>query len=87
MTDFGARRVLNQNYQHHVKNQFGIDPIETIGAWCVYYIKDLPKDWPDKKLPLAITLTANQIQYLRTKFGPGDLIPVEPEDLPDIPQD
>lgn len=85
--DFGARRVINQNYSHHIKNLLGIDPLETIGAWCVYYFKDLPRDWPNKQTPLSVSLTANQIAYLRSRTSEGDRIPPEPEDLPELPEE
>ena len=65
-------RAINNAFHHHCL----ATPLEKVGRWHIYSTDDVHADWPGNGVTVAITLTAEQVAYLRVNDGVGDLEPL-----------
>jgi hypothetical protein len=73
-------RAINNAFHHHCT----ATPIEQVGRWHIYNIADVPADWPGNGVKVAVTLTTEQVEWLRVNDKPGDFDPLPlPQPIPE----
>jgi hypothetical protein len=65
-------RAINNAFHHHCQ----ATPIEQVGRWHIYNVADVPADWPGNGVRLAVTMSAEQVEWLRVNDKPGDFDPL-----------
>jgi hypothetical protein len=65
-------RAINNAFYHHCQ----ANPIEQVGRWHIYRPEDVPADWPGTGIRLAISMSAEQVEWLRANDKPGDFDPL-----------
>jgi hypothetical protein len=65
-------RAINNAFHHH----HPATPVQQVGRWHIYRVEDVSADWPGDGVRLAVTMSAEQVEWLRANDKPGDFDPL-----------